>query len=115
MGKQGSHEHRGSAGMLSPNLIWLEIGRRVVLDDGVDVGFLPAAMAIGILRVRAMEGGEEGAESLQGDDVVLLTPWVGVERLCTGWSAEGRAAVEERARRSCGEWCWNAGNRNWRG
>jgi hypothetical protein len=114
MGKQGAHEHRGGAGMLSPNLIWLEIGRRVVLDDGVDVSFLLAAMVIGVLRVRAMEGGEEGAGSLQGDDVVLLTPWVGVERLCTGWSAEGRAAVEEGARRSCGEWCWNAGNQNWR-
>jgi hypothetical protein len=88
MEKQGAHEHRGSAGMLSPNLIWLEIGRRVVLDDGVDVGFLLAAMAIGVLRVRATEVGEEGAGSLQGDDVVWLTPWVGVERLYTGWSAE---------------------------
>jgi hypothetical protein len=44
MGKQGAHEHRGSAGMLSLNLIWLEIGQRVVLDNGVDVGFLPAAI-----------------------------------------------------------------------
>jgi hypothetical protein len=60
-----------------------------MLNDGVDVSFLPAAMAISILRVRAMEGGEEGAGSLQGDDVVLLTPCVGVERLCTGWSAKG--------------------------
>jgi hypothetical protein len=115
MGKQGAHEHRGSAGMLSPNLILLEIRRRVVLDDGVDVGFLPAAMATGVLRVRVTEGGEEGAGSLQGDDVVLLTPWVGMERLCTGWSAEGRAAAEEGARRSYGEWCWHAGYRNWRG
>jgi hypothetical protein len=101
--------------MLSLNLIWLEIGQRVVLDNGVDVGFLPVAMASGVLRVRAMEGSEEGAGSLQGDDVVLLTPWVGVERLCTGWSAEGRAAVEEGAHRSYGEWCWNAGNQNWWG
>jgi hypothetical protein len=103
MGKQGAHEHRGSAGMLSPNLIWLEIGRRVVLDDGVDIGFLPAATAIGVLRVRATEGGEEGPGSLQVNDVVLLTPWIMVERLCTGWSAEGRAAAEEGAHRSCGE------------
>jgi hypothetical protein len=101
--------------MLSPNLIWLKIGRRAVLDDGVDVGFLPAAMAIGVLRVRATEVGEEGVGSLQGDDVVLLTPWVGVERLYTGWSTEGQAAAEEGACRSCGEWCWGARNRNWRG
>jgi hypothetical protein len=101
--------------MLSPNLIWSKIRRRVVLDDGVDIGFLPAAMVTGVLWVRVMEGGEGGAGSLQGDDVVLLTPWVGVERLCTGWSAEGRAAAEEGARRSCREWCWDAGNRNWQG
>jgi hypothetical protein len=72
-------------------------------------------MAVGVLRARATEGGEGGAGSLQGDEVVLLAPWVGVERLCTGRSAEGRAAAEEGARRSCREWCWDAGNQNWRG
>jgi hypothetical protein len=33
-GKQGAHEHRGSAGMLSPNSIWTETGRRGVIDGG---------------------------------------------------------------------------------
>jgi hypothetical protein len=31
-----------------------------------------------------------------GDDVVLMMPLAGVGRLRTGWSAEGRAAAEER-------------------
>jgi hypothetical protein len=89
MGEHGAHEHRESTGMLSPCSIWTETGQRVVIDGGVDLGFLPAAMAVGILQARATEGGEGGAGSLQGDEVVLLAPWVGVERLCTGWSAEG--------------------------
>jgi hypothetical protein len=38
--------------MLSPCLIWSETGRRVVLDGGVNVGLLPAAMAAGVLRAR---------------------------------------------------------------
>jgi hypothetical protein len=96
MGKQGAHEHRGSAGMLSPNLIWSEMGQRAVIDGGVDLGLLPAAMAAGVLWARVMEGGEGGAESLPEDDVVLMMPLAGVGRLCTGWSAEGRAAAEER-------------------
>jgi hypothetical protein len=66
MGKQGAHEHRGSAGMLSPNLIWLEIGRRVVLDDGVDVDFLLAAMAIGVLRVRRWRAVKKGRDRFRG-------------------------------------------------
>jgi hypothetical protein len=85
----------------------------VVIDGGVDLGFLLAGMAARVPWARVTEGGEGGAGSLQGDDVVLLAPWVGVERLCTGGSAEGRAAAEEGARRSCREWCWDAGNRNW--
>jgi hypothetical protein len=47
--------------------------------------------------------------------VVLMMPLVAVEGFCTGWSAEGRAAAEEGARRSCVEWCWDAGNQNWQG
>jgi hypothetical protein len=49
MGKHGTHEHRGSAGMLSPNSIWTEISRGGVIDGGVELGFLPAVMAAGIL------------------------------------------------------------------
>jgi hypothetical protein len=74
----------------------------VVLDDGVDVGSLPAAMATGVLRARVMEGGVGGAELLQGDDVVLLVPWIGVERSCASGSTGGRAAAEKEARRCCG-------------
>jgi hypothetical protein len=102
MGEQGAREHWGSAGMLSPNLIWIEIGRRVVIDGGVNLGFLLATMATGVLRARVTEGGEGGVESLPEDDVVLMMPSVGVGRFCTSGSARGRAAAEERARRRCG-------------
>jgi hypothetical protein len=61
---QGVHEHRGSVGKLSPNLIWSETGQRVVIDGGVDLELLPAAMAAGVPWARAMEGGEGGAGSL---------------------------------------------------
>jgi hypothetical protein len=64
MGKQGAREHWGSAGMLSPNSIWTEAGRRGVIDGGVDLGFLPTAMAAGVLQARATEGGKGGARSL---------------------------------------------------
>jgi hypothetical protein len=47
--------------MLSPNSIWIETGRRGVIDGGVELGFSPAAMATGVLQVRAMEVGEEVA------------------------------------------------------
>jgi hypothetical protein len=99
---QGAHEHRERVGMLFPYSIWSGTGRRVVLDGGMDVRFLPAVMAAGVLRARAMEGGEGGAGSLQGDVVVLLVPLVGVERSCIGGSMGGRAAEEEGARRRCG-------------
>jgi hypothetical protein len=95
-GGQGAHEHQGSAGMLSPNLIWSETGQRVVIDGGVNLGLLTAAMAAGVPRARAMEGGKGGEESLQEDDVMLMMALVGVEGFCTGWSAEDRAAAEER-------------------
>jgi hypothetical protein len=98
MGKHGACEHRGSAGMLSPNLIWSETEQKVMIDGGVDLGLLPAAMATGVPRARAMEGGEGGAGSLQEDDVVLMMSLVGVGRLCIGGSAGGRAAAEGRAR-----------------
>jgi hypothetical protein len=106
---QGAHEHGGSAGMLSHNLIWSETGQRVEIDGGVDLGLLPAAMAAGVLRSRAMEGGEGGAESLQGNDVVLMMPLVRVEGFCTGWSAEDRAAAEERG--SLALWSGSSGGR----
>jgi hypothetical protein len=99
---QGAHEHCESTGMLSPCSIWSETGQRVVIDGGVNLGLLPAAMAAGVLRARATEGGEGGAGSLQGDDVVLLVPLVEVERSCTGGSTGGRAAAEEGACRQCG-------------
>jgi hypothetical protein len=36
--EQGAREHRGSAGMLSPNSIWTEIDRRGVIEGGVELG-----------------------------------------------------------------------------
>jgi hypothetical protein len=104
------HEHRERVRMLFPGSIWSETGRRVVLDDGVDVGFLPAAMATGVLRARATEGGDGGAESLQGDDVVLLVPWVRVERSCAGGLMGGRVATEERG--SSALWSGSSGGGN---
>jgi hypothetical protein len=71
----------------------------VVLDGRVDVGFLPAVMAVGVMWARAMEGGEGGAGSLQGDDVVLLVSLVEVERSCTGGSTRSLAAAELEAHR----------------
>jgi hypothetical protein len=89
MGEQDTCEHRGSAGMLSPNSIWEEVGRRGVTDGGVELGFSPAAMATGVLQARAMEGDEGVAGSLQEDDVVLVVPLIGEGRPCIGGSTEG--------------------------
>jgi hypothetical protein len=50
MGEQGAREHRGSVGMLSPNLIWIEAGWRGVIDGGVELGFSPVAMVASILQ-----------------------------------------------------------------
>jgi hypothetical protein len=88
--------------MLSPCLIWSETGRRVVLNDGVDVRFLPAAMAVGVLWAAAMGGGGEVVEELLHVGVVLLVPLAGMERLCTGGSTGSRAAAEREAHRRCG-------------
>jgi hypothetical protein len=101
--------------MLLPCLIWPGMGQKVVVDGGVDFGLLPVAMAAGVLRARATEGGEGGVGLLQGDDVVLLVPLVGVERPCTDRSTGGRAAAELRAHRRCGGWCYGVRNRNWTG
>jgi hypothetical protein len=96
MWEQGAREHRGSAGMLSPNSIWTEVGRRGVIDGGVGVGFSLAIMAAGVLQAWATEGGGGGAGWLQEDDVVLVVPLIGTERPCTDGSTGGRAAAEER-------------------
>jgi hypothetical protein len=37
-----------------------------VLDGGVDVGFLPAAMAAGVLRARATLAVKEGRDRFRG-------------------------------------------------
>jgi hypothetical protein len=99
--------------MLSPNSIWTETGRRKVIDGGVELGFSPAAMATGVLQVRAIVGGEGVAGSLQEDDVVPMVLLIGEERVCIDGSTGGRAAVEERgspALRSGGS---GKGNRDW--
>jgi hypothetical protein len=96
MGEQGTHGHQGSAGMLSPNSIWTKLGRRGVIDGGVELRFLPAAMATGVLQVKVMEGGEGVAGSLREDDVVLMVLLIGAERVCIDGSTGGRAAAVER-------------------
>jgi hypothetical protein len=96
-----------------PNLIG--DGAEVVADDEVNFGLLPAAMAAGVLQAGVTEGGEGGAGSFQGDDVVLLLPLVGEERPCTGGLTGGRATAELGAHRRCGGWCYGARNRNWTG
>jgi hypothetical protein len=96
MGEQDAREHRGSAGILSPNSNWTEAGRIVVIDGGVELGFSPAAMAAGVLQTRVMEGGEGVAGSLQEDDVVLMVLLIGTKKACIGGSMGGRAAAEER-------------------
>jgi hypothetical protein len=110
MEEQGAREHRGSAGMLSPNLIWSETEQKVVIDGGVDLGLLPATMAADILRARATEGSEGGAESLLEDDVVLMMHLAGVGRLCSDGSAGGRAAAEKRG--SSALWSGSSGGEN---
>jgi hypothetical protein len=52
----------------------------VVYDGGVDIGFLPAAMAAGVLQARVMEGGGEVVEELQGDVAKLMVSSIGVEQ-----------------------------------
>jgi hypothetical protein len=112
----GNKVHRstgGVRGMLAPNSIWTEVGRRGVIDGGVELGFSPAAMATGVLQVRAMEGDEGVAGSLREDDVGLMVLLIGAERVCIDGSTGGRAAAEERgspALRSSGsgegKWDW---------
>jgi hypothetical protein len=65
-----------------------------VIDGGVNLGFLPAAMAAGVLQARVTKGGEEGTGSLQEDDV-LMVPLIEVGRSCIGGSMRGQAAAEE--------------------
>jgi hypothetical protein len=83
-----------------PNLVG--DGAEVVVDSEVNFGLLPAAMAAGVLQAGATEGDEGEAGSLQGDDVVLLVPLGGMERLCTGGSTGSRAAAEREAHRRYG-------------
>jgi hypothetical protein len=113
MGEQGARKHQGSAGMLSPCLIWTEADRTGVIDGGVELGFLPAAMAIGVLQVRAMEGGEGVAGSHQEDDVVLTVLLIGAERVCIDGSTRGRAAVEEDSSPALRSGGSGAGKRDW--
>jgi hypothetical protein len=79
--------------MLSPNSILTEVGRRGVIDGGVELGFSPAAMVAGVLQARVMESGEGVAGSLQEDDVVLTVLLIGAGRPCIGGLTRGRAAA----------------------
>jgi hypothetical protein len=113
MGEQGTRGHRGSAGMLSLNSIWIETGWRGALDGGVELGFSSAVMAAGVLQARAMEGGEGGAGSLQGVDVVLMVLLIGAERPCIDRSTGGRAKAEEGGSPALRSGDPGGGNWNW--
>jgi hypothetical protein len=81
-----------------------------MIDGEVNLGFLPAAMAAGVLQARATEVGEGGAESLQEDDVVLMVPLIGAGRSCIGESTGGQAAAEEEG--SPALWSGGSGGRD---
>jgi hypothetical protein len=108
---QGAHEHRERVGMLFPYSIWSETERRVMLDGGMGVGFLPAVMAAGVLRATATEGGEGGARSLQGNEVVLLVPLVRVRRLCNGGATARPSGGGGRG--SLALWSGSSGGGSW--
>jgi hypothetical protein len=97
--------------MLSPCLIWSETERRVVLDGGVDVGFIPAAMAAGVLWSGAMKGGGEVVEELQGDVEKLSVEAIGVGEGQNELShGEQKAAAGGDRRQSSGSRCGALGD-----
>jgi hypothetical protein len=61
------------------------------------------------------EGGEETAEQLLLDDVVLLVPLVGVEGLGGSVSTVRPSGGGTEVCRRCRGWCFDGGKRNWRG
>jgi hypothetical protein len=82
-----------------------------VLDGGVSVGFLPAAMAAGVLRAGAMEGGGEVVEELQGEMEMHRMEAIGVEEGRREVShGEQRAAAGEDHRQSWGSRCGALGD-----
>jgi hypothetical protein len=82
-----------------------------VIEDGVELGFLPAVMAAGVLQAGATKGGEGGAGSLQEVDVVLMVLLIGAERACASGSTGGRAAAEEES--SPAQWSGDLGGGIW--
>jgi hypothetical protein len=68
----------------------------VVFDGGVDVGFLPVAMAVGVLWARAMAGDGEVVEELQGNVAKLVVSSIGVE--------QGRGQVPHSGQGGGGGW-----------
>jgi hypothetical protein len=101
--------------MRFPYSIWLETGRKGVVDGEVDLGLSPAAMAASVLLVRVLEGGGGVARELLRVGVVLLVPLAGVKRLCNGGATARPSGGGTGAPWRCGGWCYDAGKQNWTG
>jgi hypothetical protein len=82
-----------------------------VLDGWVGIGFLPVAMAAGVLRAGAMEGGGEVVEEFQGEMEKLGVEAIGVEEGRREVShGVQRAAAGEDHRQSSGSRCGALGD-----
>jgi hypothetical protein len=84
-----------------------------VLDGGVDVGFLPAVMAAGVLQAGAPEECGEVVEEPLRVGVVLLVLVAEVRGLCNSGATarpNGRRNSSSSALRSG---CSSGGNKNW--
>jgi hypothetical protein len=82
----GAHELRGSAGMRFPYPIWLETGRKVVVDGEVDLRHLRRAAARG--RVDSGQGMPEARSEWVGRLVGRERKLLGA-RIWEGWSGRG--------------------------
>jgi hypothetical protein len=89
--------------------IWSQAGQKGVVDDEVDLGLSPAAMAASVLLVRVPGGGRGVARELLRVSVVLLVPLARVKQLCNGGATARPSGGGTGARRHYGGWCYDAG------
>jgi hypothetical protein len=88
--------------------IWLEAGRKGVVDGEVDLRLSPAVIAAGVLLVRVPGGSRGVARELLRVSVVLLVHLAGVKQLCNGGATARPSGGRTGARRRCGGWCYGA-------
>jgi hypothetical protein len=89
-----------------PNLVGG--GAKGVVDDEVNLGLSPAAMAAGVLFVRVPGGGRGVARELLRGSVVLLVHLAGVKQLYNGGATARPSGGGTGAHRRCGGWCYGA-------